>query len=484
MNRFSPILATVWLGIALLCQAAEDEKHYGPLINQSPLVLTTGVREECVGPFFSHQKVGSQVTSVFAPFFSTTSDPELEMTEWDILYPLISYDCFGSEYRLHFGQLIAFSGGKNQADQAKDGFTLFPIYFRTRSAESNASYTAVMPFYGTVKNRLLRDEVNWVMFPLYVRSVKRDVITYNYLYPVGHVRHGNHLEGWQVWPFLGREIKDACTITNRYDEAEVIPGHEKSFYLWPFYLHNTLGLGTTNVTRLESLLPFYAYERSPLRDSTTYFWPLGYTVTDDRQQQFRERGMPWPLVVFASGPGKHTSRVFPFYSHAYNAKQQSGFWLWPLYKYNRIRSDPLAGDYLRIMFYLYMDRFERNTATKESRRRTTLWPLFLKERDMENNSHFQVLTVLEPFIPNNKSIERNYSNLYALWRAEKNSKTGASSESLLWNLYRSDATPDTKKSSIFFGLFQYQSGPDGKQWRIFNLPVGASKAVAAKPRPE
>ena len=42
----------------------------------------------------------------------------------------------------------------------------------------------------------------------------------------------------------------------------------------------------------------------------------------------------------------------------------------------------------------------------------------------------------KPFLPNNKSMDRDWSPLWSLWRAENNPKTGASSQSLLWNLYR------------------------------------------------
>jgi hypothetical protein len=58
-----------------------------------------------------------------------------------------------------------------------------------------------------------------------------------------------------------------------------------------------------------------------------------------------------------------------------------------------------------------------------------------------------------------------------LWRAEDNPKTGAGSRSLLWNLYRSDKTLDSKKISILFGLFQYQSVGETNKLRLFYIPV-------------
>ena len=77
--------------------------------------------------------------------------------------------------------------------------------------------------------------------------------------------------------------------------------------------------------------------------------------------------------------------------------------------------------------------------------------------------------------PNNKSIERNYSPVYALWRSERNGKTGAASQSLLWNLYRRESTPQSKKFSLLFGLFQYESNTNGRHWRLFYIPMGKTE---------
>jgi hypothetical protein len=106
-------------------------------------------------------------------------------------------------------------------------------------------------------------------------------------------------------------------------------------------------------------------------------------------------------------------------------------------------------------------------------------PFFTYKRDFTGMEKLQVLTLLEPLFPNNKSIERDYSPLWALWRTEHNPKTDADSQSLLWNLYRRQTTPETKKISLLFGLFQYQSGPEGRRWRVIYVPFGKTPGPAA-----
>ncbi len=115
---------------------------------------------------------------------------------------------------------------------------------------------------------------------------------------------------------------------------------------------------------------------------------------------------------------------------------------------------------------------EKNTDTGAIHRRVDFLPFFTFRRDFNGNSRLQVIAPLEPFLPANKSIERNYSPLWSVWRSESNPRTGAASQSLLWNLYRREATPAAKKCSLLFGLFQYQSNSEGRRTRLFYIPLG------------
>lgn len=151
------------------------------------------------------------------------------------------------------------------------------------------------------------------------------------------------------------------------------------------------------------------------------------------------------------------------------------WYLWPVYKYNRITAAPLDRERTRILFYLYSQVTERNTETGKARRRWDLWPLFTRERDFNGNDRTLLLSPVEPIFPDSKSVARDYSPLLALWRAEHNPASGASSQSLLWNLWRHDDAPSQKKISLLFGLFQYQSSPEASRWRVFYLPAGTVK---------
>ena len=404
------------------------------------------------------------------PLFLHDSDPDVERNEYNFLYPLLTYEKYGEEYRWQLIQLFSFSGGQQPDDSGIKHFTIFPFYFQQRSPDTNENYTAFFPFYGHLNGRLFRDRIFFIMFPIYGQTQKRDVVNDNYFYPFFNVNHGNGMHGWQFWPFAGAEHKVVTTSTNGFGEVETVGGYDKSFALWPFYLRQNNGIGTGNPEKFHASIPFYITSRSPMRDSTSVLWPF-FTWIDDREKKYREWQDPWPFVIYARGEGKSTSRVFPLFSRSHNNEIENDSYLWPVYQYHRLHADPLDRIRERILFYLYDDTVEKNTETGTEERRVDMLPFFTYHRDFNGNSRLQILALIEPVLPDNRGIERNWSPLWSLWRAEDNPKTGAGSRSLLWNLYRSDKTLDSKKISILFGLFQYQSVGETNKLRLFYIPV-------------
>jgi len=443
----------------------------GPIFDDFPLVLVPGKRTEIAGPLVSIETTTNDWGWAFSPLMSFRKNPGVEGTTFDLLYPIVTHHRYGTEYRLQIFQVIAFSGGNNQVKQTKRRFTLFPFYFQQRSPNPEENYTAVMPFYGTMQNRLFRDRIHFVMLPLYVQTEKHGVTTDNYLLPFFHRRYGPGLKGWQFWPVIGKEHKDITTKTNGFKELETIPGHDNFFAAWPLFFRNDVGIGSTNAETQRIFLPFYAFLKSPARDTIAYGFPLGYTRIENREGKYREWGMPWPLVDFARGEGKTVNRVWPFFGFGHNETTESDFAAWPIYKFNRVRADPLDRQRMRILFFLYSDLDEKNTARGTSHHRTDLWPLFTARRDHNGNERLQLFAPLEPLLPENESIERLYSPIWSIWRSEKNPKTGASSDSFLWNLYRRDETKTEKKITFLFGLFQYRVSEEGKHLRLFYVPL-------------
>ncbi len=474
--RFRVVL--VWLFLVLNAPA-QDWNHFGFFWDQFGLTLAEGSRTEAAGPFYYRSTEGKQETWAIPPLFSLMRDSELDHLEQDFAYPLLTYDRYGKQYRWQFFQLLSFAGGPTQTEPERHRFTLFPAYFQQRSSDTNENYTALVPFYGHLKHRMMRDEIFFVMFPFYAQTRKRDVVTDNYLYPFYHQRHGDGLKGWQLWPFYGTEHKEVTWRTNMWGDLETVGGHDQNFVMWPFFIDSRSDLGTEHPQHQQALLPFYSIVRSPNRDVSTVMWPF-FSRVDDYEKRYREWQVPFPLIVFAKGEGKTTQRVWPFFSQSHNATLQSDFYLWPVYKYNRVHADPLDRERTRIFFFLYSDTIQRNTQTKKFQRRVDFWPFYTHQRDYNGNTRLQILAPVEPVFPTNHKIARDYSPLWSLWRSERNPQTGADSQSLLWNLYRRQTCPGKKQVSLLFGLYQYQKTDSGKKVRLFFIPVSGKKTEAQK----
>lgn len=474
--RSKAALAARWLAIAALTcgvfplRMARAMPPAGPAVQTFDLTLDEGTRTEMAGPLYYRQQLGTEVTQAWPPFYSRCTDPAVESREDDFLYPLLTYGRHGREYRWQLLQVFSIAGGANPTGGEAKRFTIYPLYFRQRSANTNDNYTAILPFYGHIKNRLMLNDVSFVMFPLYSESRKKGVVTDNYLYPFFHLRHGDHLEGWQLWPLLGAEHKDITSATNGFGDVSLVPGHDESFALWPVYYHNQEGVGTANPETSLGVIPLYAGLRSPQRDSTTVIWPF-FSWIDDREKHYHEWQGPWPLVIFTRGEGKHTDRVWPLFSRSRDARQESDSWLWPLYQYRGYHVDPLQSDRTRVLFYLYENTVQKNTLTGAQTRRVDMWPFFTWHQDAQGSRRLQILAPVEPALPDQPGLERNWSPLWSLWRAEDNATNGCQSRSLLWNLYRRETRPAAKKCSLLFGLFQYRRQGETNQLRCFYGPV-------------
>src|SRR5262249_25443180 len=161
---------------------------------------------------------------------------------------------------------------------------------------------------------------------------------------------------------------------------------------------------------------------------------------DDREKRYKEWQAPWPFIIFSRGEGKTANRIFPIYGHAHNATLEKDFFLWPLYKHQRLQSGQFERERTRIMLFLYSHVMEKNLETKAELHRNDFWPLFTRKKDFYGKTRLQILAPIEPLVPNNKSIERNYSPLWSIWRSENNPREQKTSQSLLWNLYRRETT--------------------------------------------
>jgi hypothetical protein len=380
------------------------------------------------------------------PLFHWRRDerPEAQTFQFEAVYPFFTYR---EDERNWEWQLFQLLGGRSEGTAEHERrLDLFPFYF---SGETPAGqrYRAFMPFYGHLYDRMGQDEIQFVLFPGYARFVKGEAETTYTPWPLISRTRGDRT-GFRIVPFYGREEK---------------PGvFERRFVLWPFYFSQRSGLDTDNPEEMRALLPLYVSQRSRQRDSTTILWPF-FSKVSDREGGYEQWDAPWPLVRFARGEKRHTTRLLPFYSYEQRVlkdeflfrelKSTTTAFLFPVYTRE---VDEIIGSRTvrnRVLWWLYSDT--RNTGRDGDARRTDAWPFFHYERDREGAAQFQALALLEPFMPGNEWIARNYSPLWSLYTFQRNPQ-GAQEWSFLWNLLRHQETPGGRAIEVLGPLVRYR----------------------------
>lgn len=463
-RRWSAVIGLAG-GLLAPTQALQGaELAAGPLYHTFPLTLQEGRGIEALGPLFYRQEREEEgVLWGVPPLVSVAKSDDGERHQILVLPPLFTWRRYGEDQRWQLVQWLNSSRFERIDDPEVRRFNLFPIFFYQDADDPAQDYWALFPLYGTLRNRLFRDEAHFVAFPLWLQTRKRDLTTYNVLFPFFHWRTSPRGGGWQFWPLGGHEHLEPGIRYDAAGEEQVVPGHDKTFALWPLYFRNRLGLGTENPARVDALLPLYYGERSPQRDHTAVLWPL-FSWTDHREEKFRQWNAPWPLVGFARGEGKTLNRIIPFFSVGRSPTLATETYLWPLYRRRHLTTESLDRERHQFAVFLYTNLRETNLETDRTARRVDAWPFYTWTRDWEGNERRQILAPIEP-LRRGTGIERNWSPLWSLWREERRASTGRHSQSLLWNLYRRDASPASTNVSLLFGLVRYDITPEGRRWR-------------------
>ncbi|HSC71564.1 MAG TPA: hypothetical protein VLH58_09440 [Candidatus Methylomirabilis sp.] len=411
-----------------------------------------------LGPIVDSQRALDGSTEDFAirPFFHLRQERQLDKLEWEALYPLMSYSRSGRDWEFQFLHLLNLRAEGSQPTERERRADFFPFYM-SGTSETGETYHAVLPFGGRILGGRIfgQDEMDFVMFPLYARFVKLGVETRYLPWPLISWTRGEGRSGFRVVPLYGQERKEGV--------------FEKRFVLWPIFLHQRTGLDGETPEETLTFFPLYVSQRSKLRDSTTVLWPL-FTYTDDREHQYWQWDVAWPLIRIARGEGRTANRFLPLYMreervlrHEFLLKEMRSTdiaFLFPIYVRNQIEFPDSLKVRDRLLWWLYSD--ERETGRDGSTRRIDAWPLFRYTRDREGRIEFQTLALLEAFQPGNEKVEQNYSPLWALYTYRRNPE-GDAVRSFLWNLVRHEETGAGRSIEILGPTLAYREGGEGAQ---------------------
>ncbi|MER3446931.1 MAG: hypothetical protein C4291_08855 [Candidatus Dadabacteria bacterium] len=434
----------------------QEEFGFAPIFNVERGTQSQEV--DALGPFITSKKSDKTSEFGFRPLFYWTRDKEGNSSEFDFIYPFTTYRRNESDRKIRsFFYIISYESDKKESGFREKQFTLFPIVFAKSAEDKKDSYFALFPIYGRLRNKFLKDEINFYLFPLFLQTKKGETTNYSFLWPIFGYYTGEGQKGFRFWPLFGYRKKEGAL--------------DEKFALWPIYTSKERILYGEKIETL-SIFPFYFGLDSPNVTQRTYIGPL-FSHLVDRKRGVERWDTPWPLINFTRGK-KEENRVFPFYKNEMNGEDKEGFILWPLYRYYT----RTFADYTRkrdtVLFFLYSDiRDEPIVESGRRGRRIDVWPLFTYKRDRDGNRGFHFLSILEPFLSDNEGIEKNYSSFWRLYEWKKY-KDGSTVSSFLWNTFRAETGKGTKKFYFLGGLFGYRSDSHKKTIKLFYFPIDVS----------
>lgn len=412
-------------------------------------------KTKALGPLLERSEGPEESSfSAFRPFYSISEFPSHEIVRREFLWPFAYVRNFKQQRAWHV--LIMAHGTNFDVDDRDSRYRIriLPFYFQGRSAHGE-NYLAFFPLAGRMHETLGRDQVDFVLFPIWMRHSVNEVVTNEWLFPIISRTTGPRDSRFRVFPFYGSSEREGQ--------------YSKRFVLWPIWTqaewyrdgHSGSGyilfpLWGRTETELEStwyvLPPFFRFTRGDKRDLTHAPWPIYQRIVGDNI----DRLYIWPLW------GRHNT-----------PNRESMFFLWPLAQTERIDRGHTEKTRTRVVPFYYHYREDWKSAPREEddniSRYFKLWPLLSYERDGDD-SQFNTLSLWPGRDPG--QIERNWA---PLWSIYTRSTTADRSESeLLWGIYRSEQREDWSSRTIF-PLASWNRGPEKRGWSILNGLAGYQK---------
>ena len=247
---------------------------------------TTGIP-----PFYERYPTPSSVSTregseVFFRPLGSLEHSEHETTRLRILMPFLDFR-WGERGRRYWVLPLYLYRSLPQPFSGEDvDWMLFPIIYGGRDPDEG-SYFAVFPLGGTLKGVLGKDEIQFVLFPIYVHARDRRRHSLHVLWPFYNKVWGGDWSGSRLWPFYGRYRSHADPEELRYD---------RWFVLWPFYIRRRDQLHL-NPTEMVFYFPFYGQRINPRAQSYAYLWPLFLTHYDSKYDRKSYMGVLFPYRI-------------------------------------------------------------------------------------------------------------------------------------------------------------------------------------------
>jgi len=450
LQRLGIVLAWFVLG----CGSAAAEVHFAPVFEYDADHETLRIR--ALGPFLERNAVDDAALLAVRPIWSWFETPS-GTTGWDVIWPLASGRTRGKET---YGYVLTAIHTNNDrfTDNGRIRWWLVPIFFTGRSADGTR-YVALFPLRGRVRDIAGMDDVQFILFPLWLRTQRNETVSQSILWPIFGRTVGPRVRKWRVFPLVG----NART-----------PRRNQWFVLWPIghWVHTERGNGR-------------------FRGSGVFVLPLGGLYRErDEKEGGRVRSVSWAVLwPFFSGTHEDGHRrlhlfwpVVQIEDRRSRSASMRKRWFWPLFGWKRrtdnrpeaLRNDwfalwPLVaggtvgeGDCrrqssLRVLLYWQRVSSGKDAGTHVYRH---LWPVFKFVREGDR-SEFRFLAIWPQrrFGP----VDRNYAPLWTLFSVQR--QGDACDTDVLWGLLHRSTDGHGHCELRIFPFIDYER-TQRSRWRI------------------
>ncbi len=462
--------AVLMLALALTAAGNDGPATYdfGPLLSRQ-VDVHGHERFKVLGPFFERTS-GDDDMELLAtrPLYSTVEDPARDRSLDDFVWPVGTSRTVHDENQWRF---LIFFGFNHTTNDPGDRYRtwLFPFYFQGRDA-SGDTYRALFPLGGTIKDFVGRDEVSFVLFPLYSTSALKDISTVNVLWPfISKTTSDNdRIRRGRVFPFYGYNRQEG-----KFD---------KQFILWPiysdvdYYYEGSKGSG-------HILFPLYGWLNLE-SEKTLWLLPPFFRFTDGRDKDIVHA--PWPFYQRRISDTIDLRYFWPIWGRKTIEQRETHFVLWPFFwKEKDLWPDKRVDTVMAAPFFTHTAVRAVNTnevveADAEPKsevlaRRHKLWPLYSYRRDGED-SRFRFVE-LWPFAEA-PAVERNWAPFWTLY--ERQASGEDVDTEILWGLFRNQKRGEEGRYVSLFPLADYRRGEEEKSWNLLKGLIGYERKASQK----
>lgn len=430
--------------------------------------------------FFEHEPQEDRVVDTIPFLFSDTEyRPQKDERRTHILWPFLHYVREGREKEISFLGVQVY---RDQIDHR--GFRDFdvvagPVLYGHSADEG--SYLLILPFGGTTRGIFAKDYGLWVLFPLFGQFKEKDWTSTHVLFPIVNVWSGGGRSGFRIFPLFAHYEREGASGRTSY---------RRTWILWPFWstLENNLD-SAAGAQRMWFLFPFFGRGEGPDTRSWTLLFPF-FKYYENNGGKFGgplyDVWAPWPFAHIVRGRDRRTTDFWPFFGmreRGYDVvagelrdRYKRKYILWPLWRDEQQWEGDLSHDRWWLMPFVWNFETE-NRLTHRRKREFKVWPLFRYKRWEDGSVTLNILSPLW-FKDPEGAFERTWGAVTRVYHAWVDDE-GASRKELLWGLYgerdyRSYEGEEVSKTSLLFGMFQYERRDERKELRFFWLPFGPS----------